>query len=125
MGPTACWFSPWELLEVWLVDIIVLTMRLQTPSAPLVLALTPLLGSLCSVQWLAASIHICIGQVLAEPLKRQLYQAPVSKYFLASAIVSGFGGCRWDGSLRGAVSGWPFFQSLLHSFFLWTGVILG
>jgi hypothetical protein len=59
-------------------------------SAPSVLSLTPPLGSLCSVQWLTVSIHICIVQVLAEPLRRQLYQAPVSKHFLASAIVSEF-----------------------------------
>jgi len=38
------------------------------------------------------------------------YPAPVSKHFLASAIV-----CRWNGSLGVAVSGWPFLQSLLHS----------
>ena len=30
---------------------------------------------------------ICIGQVLAEPLRGQLYQDPVSQHFLASAIV--------------------------------------
>jgi hypothetical protein len=28
---------------------------------------------------------MCIGQALAEPLRRQPYQAPVSKRFLASA----------------------------------------
>ena len=50
----------------------------KAPSAPSVLPLTPLLGSLCSVRWLAASIRICIGQDLAEPLKRQLYQGPAS-----------------------------------------------
>jgi len=50
-----------------------------------------------------------------EPLRRQLYQAPVSKHFLASAIVTGFGGCIWDGSPGGAVSRWPFLQSLIHS----------
>jgi hypothetical protein len=38
-----------------------------------------------------------------------------SKHFLASAIVSGFGVCRWDGSLGRAVSGWPFLQPLLYS----------
>ena len=57
----------------------------------------------------------CIGQALAELLRRQLYEAPVSKCFLESAIVSGFGVCRWDGSIDGAVSGWPFLQFLLHS----------
>ena len=51
----------------------------------------------------------------AEPLRRQLYQAPVSKHLLASTIVSGFGNCIWDGSPGGAVSGWPFLQSLLHT----------
>jgi hypothetical protein len=64
---------------------------------------------------LAASIHICISQVLADPLKRQLYQAPVSKHFLASVIVYGFGVCIWDGSPCVAVSGRTFLQFLLHS----------
>jgi hypothetical protein len=33
------WLSPWELWGVWLVDIVVLPIRLQTPSAPSVLSL--------------------------------------------------------------------------------------
>jgi hypothetical protein len=41
---------------------------------------------------MTVSIHFCICQALAEPLRRQLYQAPVSKLLLASAIVPGFGG---------------------------------
>jgi hypothetical protein len=36
-----------------------------------------------------------------------------SKILLAYTILSGFGGCLCDGSPGGAVSGWPFFQSLL------------
>jgi hypothetical protein len=43
---------------IWLVDIVVLSMRLQTTPAPSVLSLTPPLGSLCSVQpndWLYES----------------------------------------------------------------------
>jgi hypothetical protein len=71
-------------------------MGLQTPSAPWVLSLAAPLGTLCFVQWMAVSIHFYISQALAEPLRRQLYQAPVSKYFLSSAIVSGFGGCLSD-----------------------------
>ena len=52
-----------------LVNVVVLPMGLQTTSAPSVLPLT-LLGSPGLVQWLAVSIFICIGQVLAEPLRR-------------------------------------------------------
>jgi hypothetical protein len=76
------------------------------------------LESLVSVWWLAVSICICISQVLAESLRGQLYKAPVNKSFLASAIVLGFGVCKWDESLFGAVSGWPFPQSLLYFLFL-------
>ena len=90
-------------------------MGFQTPSAPSVLSLTPPLGTLCSVQWMAVSLHFYIFRVLAESLRRQLYQSPVSKLLLASAIVSGFDGCLWDGSPGGAVSGWSFLQSLLYT----------
>ena len=55
----------------------------------------------------------CISQALTEALRRQLYQAPVSKLLLASAIVYGFGGYFQDGSPGGAVSGRSFLQSLL------------
>jgi hypothetical protein len=41
------------------------------------------------------SIHFCFCQALAEPRVRQLYQGPVSRLLLASAIVSGFGGGLW------------------------------
>jgi hypothetical protein len=109
------WFICWELWGVRLVDIVVLPMELQSTAAPSVLPLTLPLGSLCSVRWLAASIHICIGQALAEFLRGQLYLAPVSKCFLTSTIVSGFGVCRWDRSVSGAISGWPFLDFLLHS----------
>ena len=48
---------------------------IDAPSAPSVLSLTPPLGSMCSVRWLAESLHLCICQAQAEPLRRQLYQA--------------------------------------------------
>jgi hypothetical protein len=89
------WVSPWEVWGFWLVDIID-PMRLEILSSPIVLALTSPLKSTCSVQDLAIYIHICIGLVLAEPLRGQLYQAPVSKHCLASAIVSRFGISRLD-----------------------------
>jgi hypothetical protein len=109
------WFSPWELGGLWVVHIVVLSMGLQTPSAPSVLSLTPPLGTPCSVQWLAESILICIGHALAQPLRRQLYQAPVSMHFLASTIVSGFRNLILNASPCEAVSEWPFLQSLLYN----------
>ena len=48
-------------------------------------------------------ISICNGQALAETLRGQLHWAPVSKHFLASAIVSEFDVSRGDGSLGRAV----------------------
>jgi hypothetical protein len=60
---------------VWLVDIVVLPMRLQTPSAPSALYFS--IGVLCSVRWLAASIQICISKALTDRLRRHPYQAPV------------------------------------------------
>jgi hypothetical protein len=91
----------------WLVDIGVLPMGLQTPSAHSVLPLTPPLCSPCSVPW------------VEEPLRRHPYQAPISKHFLAWVRVTEFGGCIWDGSLSRTVSGWPFLPSLLHSLSLY------
>jgi hypothetical protein len=67
------WFSPRELWGYWLVHIVVPPRGLQTPSAPWVLSLAPSLGTQCSIQWMSVSIHFCIFQVLAEPLRRQLY----------------------------------------------------
>ena len=43
------------------------------PVYSLVVSLAPPLGNMCSVQWLAASIHFCICQALAKTLGRQLY----------------------------------------------------
>jgi hypothetical protein len=47
------WFSPWELrvvVVVWLIDIVALPMRLQTPSDPSVLSLISPFVTLCSLQ---------------------------------------------------------------------------
>ena len=82
------------------------------------LSLVAPLGILCSVQWLAKSIHLCICQALVEFIRRELYQAPVSKHFLAYIIVSGFGDYMCDRSPGRVVSEWPFFQALLHTFSL-------
>jgi hypothetical protein len=63
---------------------------LQSPLTPSVSPLILLLGILDSVPWLTVRICNSICQVLAEPLREQLYQAPVSKCFLVLAIVPGF-----------------------------------
>jgi len=55
---------------IWLVDIVVLPMVLQTPSAPPVFSLTPQLGSPCSVPWLAATLLICISRAQTYSLSR-------------------------------------------------------
>ena len=52
------WFSLWELWGHWMVHVLVPPIGLQTPSAPWLLSLAPLLG-------LASSIHLCICQALA------------------------------------------------------------
>ena len=61
---------------------IVLPMRLQSPQLLQSIAQLLHLGSQGSEQWLAVSIHICIGQELVEPLREQPYQAPDSKHLL-------------------------------------------
>ena len=101
------WFIPWELWErgAWLIDIVVLPMRLQTPSAPIIIDLTSPLGFPCSVQYLAVHMRMCVRMALAETLRGQLYQASVRKHSLASAIVSGFGVRRCDGSISEAIAG--------------------
>ena len=86
----------------WLT--LLLFMGLQTPSTPSVPSSAPHHGG---IQCLTASITLCICQALAEPFRRQLYQAPVSKHFLASTILCGFGDCIWDRSPGGEVSEWP------------------
>jgi hypothetical protein len=55
---TGLWFIHWELWGVSLVDIHVLPIGLQTPSAPSVLSPNPPLGTQYSVQWLEASDHL-------------------------------------------------------------------
>ena len=91
-------------------DIVVLPMGLQTPSTPSVVFLFPLLGIPRLVQWMAVSIHLCICKHLAGTLKRELFQAPCSMYFLTYIIVSVFSKCTWDKYTGGTVSPCPFIQ---------------
>jgi hypothetical protein len=109
------WFGSRELWKYWLVHIVGSPMGLQTRSVPCLFSLVHSLGILCSVPQIAVSIHFCVCQALAEPLRKQLYQAPVSNILLAFTIVSRFGGCIWDGSPGRVVSGWTCLQSKLHT----------
>jgi hypothetical protein len=113
--PFCWWSSPWELLEFCPVDNIALPLELQAPSATLDHSPTPPSGTSCSVQWLSVKFHLCICQAQAEPLRRQPYQVPVSRLFPALTIAPRFGDCIWDGLPGGAVSGWPFLQSMFHT----------
>jgi hypothetical protein len=64
--------------------------------------------------WLGASASVLV-RIWQSHSGDKLYLAPpVSKHFLASAIVTGFGVCMWNGSPYGAVSGWHILQSLFH-----------
>ena len=90
-------------------------MRLQTPSAPIVLSLTPLLRTLQSVQCLAVIIWLCVCTALARPHRRQPYLANFSKYFLAAIIMYGFGDTIWGEYLGGKVSGCASLQSLCYT----------
>ena len=60
-------------LGIWLVDIVVLPMKLQTLSAPTALVLTSVLGFPHSLKCFTVYIYICIGPTLAEPLRGELY----------------------------------------------------
>jgi hypothetical protein len=102
----------WFIFEV---HIIVSSMGLQTPPAPWVLSIATSLGILYIIQLMAVTIHFCICQALTEPHRTHLYQAPVSKFLLASTIFSGFGGCIWDGYTGKTVSVCSFLQSMHHT----------
>jgi hypothetical protein len=78
------------------VDIVILPMGLQTLSTLSVPSLTPLLGTPCSVQWLAESICFCICKALADPVRGQPDQDSFGMPFLAFTIVSGFSNTVWD-----------------------------
>jgi hypothetical protein len=95
-----------------LVDIIVLPMELQIPFSYFIPFPNSFIVSHVLCPMVGSSVCIYIGQALAKPLGRQLYQAPVSKCFLASGIMSGFCSLqvRW---IPRWVSPWPFLQSLL------------
>ena len=58
--PFGWWFSACELWKYSLDHIVVPSMGLHTSSAPWILSQAPPLRTLCSVQSLSESIHLCI-----------------------------------------------------------------
>jgi hypothetical protein len=102
------WFSPWELWGVWLVDIVVLPMGLQTLS---VLSLTSPLASLSPMVahkhtplYLSGSGRASNRTAIPGSCQQELLGINNNVWFC----------WRWDGCAGGAISGWPFLQSLLH-----------
>ena len=87
------WSSSWGLWDGGFDNLKLLLPQWGCKTPQLLQFLLQLLhqGPLCSVQSLAASICLCICQALAEPLRRQPYQAPVSKHLSASKIAFWFG----------------------------------
>jgi hypothetical protein len=79
---------------VWQVDIVVLPMRMQTPSAPTVLALSSPVGSSYSVQCLAVFICIGFGPALAKPIGER-YTGLLSVSTPWHQQKSGFGVGKW------------------------------
>jgi hypothetical protein len=65
-------FSLWELWGFWWVDIVVLPVELKTPSAPLGHSLIPPLVTLCSIQWIASSIHLRVCQAISVSCQQAL-----------------------------------------------------
>jgi hypothetical protein len=102
------WFRPWEL---WLVDIVVHPIELQTPSPPSVLSLTP--------PFRTPMISSMVGWQ-HPPLYMSGFSRPSQETAILGSSQHALLGihnsvCIWDGSPGRAVSGWPFLQSLLHT----------
>ena len=98
-----------------MVDIVVLFMGLQIPSTPSVLFLTPPFGDP-----VLSPMVGCEQPPLYLPGSGRANQdtaisASCQEALLGIPNIVWFGDYIWDGSPGGAVSGWPFFQSLLHT----------
>ena len=113
-------FNPWELgggCSGWL--ILLFFHGVANPFSSFSPSLNSSTEVPCSVKWLAASICLCICQALAELLRKHPYQAPISKHFLASTIVSGLGAsCERDPQVGQSLDGLCL-QSLFHSLSLY------
>jgi hypothetical protein len=110
------WTSCLELLGIWSVDTVAPSMGVQTSSAS-VPSPTPSSGT-SNVSPMVGCKHLPLYLSCSDRISQETaISASISKHFPGSTIVSWFGGCIWDGSPGGAVSGWPFQWSLLHTLF--------
>ena len=114
LGTLLGWWS--SLWENWVVRpaYVVLPMGWQSPSAPPGLLPVPLSGSLKSVWWLAPSICICIGQLVARPSQKLPYLVPIHKCLLTIATVLGLVSTDMIYPQVEPFPGWSFLQSLFH-----------
>ena len=89
------WSSSQEQWGTWQVDTVALPYR----AAKSLSSFSPFanfsIGDPVLSPMVSFNIHFCICQTLEEPLRRQPYQAPVSKHFPASSIAF-----RFDDSIR-------------------------
>jgi hypothetical protein len=102
------WFSPWELWKGcwWCLFLTLFLLCISTAFSSFSPFSNPSIGD-----HMVSPMVGCDGPPLymsSSGKARHLYQAPVSKHFLAFSIVSQFGVCIWDGSPSRAVSGWAF-----------------
>ena len=98
--------------EIWLVDIDVHPMGLQTPSAPSVLSLSPPLGAHSS-SWLLVSASVFVR--LCRAPQEITISASFQQALLGIHHSVWVGDCIQDGSPDVSVSGSAFLQSLLYT----------
>jgi hypothetical protein len=109
------WLSPWQFCGVWLVDIAVLPTGLQTPSTPLVLSLTPPLGT-PSLSPIVGCEHLPLYLSRSRRASQETaISGSFSKYFLVYTIVSRFGYCILGWTPKWVISGWSSLQSVLYT----------
>ena len=97
-----------------MVDIVVLFMGLQIPSTPSVLFLTPPFGDPVLSPMVGCEQPRLYLPGYGRASQDTAISASCQEALLGIPNIVWFGDYIWDGSPGGAVSGWPFFQSL-HS----------
>jgi hypothetical protein len=108
--------GPGSFVGIWLLLLFFLGYCYEAiPSAPSVLSLTPRLGTPCSVQWLAASFLLYLsgsGRASQEIAISGSSQQPLLGIHNSVWVWWLYMGMDTQ---VGAIFGWPFLQSMLHT----------